>query len=129
MPAGLVGAWGFGEGDGTTVGDSSGGGHDGTLSGAGVNWDPAGKNGGALSFDGGSGKVTIPHASDISFGSSYTLEAWVKPSTLNGYQTILVKEETSGCGFERWHGLLDDVRIYRRPVSAAQIRADMANGI
>ena len=213
VPPGLVGAWGFNEGDGTTVADSSGAGHDGTLSGAGVTWDPAGKNGSAISFDGGSGKVTIPHASDISFGSSYTLEAWVKPSTLNGYQTILMKEQTSGCaywlqtvdadissgfnnggcaehrsgspairlnrwshlaavfnnatdtyklylngraisstaetgapvrnsqalvlgqsgcsgcGFERWHGLLDDVRIYRRPVSAAQIRADMANGI
>ena len=213
VPPGLVGAWGFDEGDGTTVGDSSGRGHDGTLSGAGVDWDPAGKNGSALSFDGNSGNVKIPHASDISLASSYTLEAWVKPSTLSGYQTILVKEETSGCGywlqtadtdissgfnsggcdehrsgpqpiplnqwshlaavfnnttntyklylngtaisstteteapvrnsqdlvlgqsgcsgcgFERWHGLLDDVRVYRKALSAAQIQADMANGI
>ena len=35
----------------------------------------------------------------------------------------------SGCGFERWQGLIDDVRIYDRPLSAAQIRADMANGV
>ena len=121
VPPGLVGAWGFDEGDGTTVGDSSGGGHDGTLSGAGVSWDPAGKNGSALSFDGDSGNVTIPHASDISLASSFTLEAWVKPSTLSGYQTIVMKEETSRLrvlaadGGHRHQQRLQQRRLHRTP--------------
>ena len=35
LPTGLVGAWGFNEGAGTTVADASGNGNDGTLTGAG----------------------------------------------------------------------------------------------
>ncbi len=213
VPPGLVGAWGFNEGSGATVGDSSGNGNDGTLSGAGATWNPAGKNGGALSFDGGAGKVTIPNSSQLSLATSYTLEAWVNPTSLAGYQTILMKEQTSGCGywlqtadtrissgfndggciehlsngppiplgqwshlaavfnnatdtytlylngtaiasssetdapvpntqalvfgqsscsgcgFERWHGLIDDVRVYNRRLTRAQIRADMNTGV
>ncbi len=43
--------------------------------------------------------MTIPHTSSLSFSSSYTLEAWVKPSALSGYQTILIKEQTGGCAY------------------------------
>jgi hypothetical protein len=38
----------------------------------------------------------------------------------------------SGCGScanERWNGLLDDIRIYNRPLNTAEIQADMNNGI
>ena len=212
VPTGLVGAWGLNEGAGTTATDSSGSGNNGVLSGAGVTWDPAGKFGRALAFNGSSGNVTIPHTSSLSFSSSYTLEAWVKPSALSGYQTILIKEQTGGCaywlqttgnkissgfasggcrehvnsspnlalnqwshlaavfndaantytlylngtavatqsetsvpvptsqalvfgqsgcgcGFERWRGLIDEIRIYNRPLSAAEVQADMNNGI
>ena len=87
VPTGLVGAWGLNEGAGTTATDSSGSGNNGVLSGAGVTWDPAGKFGRALAFNGSSGNVTIPHTSSLSFSSSYTLEAWVKPSALSGYET------------------------------------------
>ena len=99
VPTGLVGAWGLNEGAGTTATDSSGSGNNGVLSGAGVTWDPAGKFGRALAFNGSSGNVTIPHTSSLSFSSSYTLEAWVKPSALSGYQTILIKEQTGGCAY------------------------------
>jgi hypothetical protein len=145
--------------------------------------------------------------------SSYTLEAWVKPTALSGYQTVLIKEATSGCGywlqtagtaissgfknggcrehsanspplavnqwshlaavfddaantytlyingtavstqsettapvpntqalvfgqsgcsscgFERWRGLIDDVRIYNKARTAADVQADMNTGV
>jgi hypothetical protein len=154
------------------------------------------------------------HGSSLNFNSSYTLEAWIKPTALSDYQTILIKEETSGCaywlqtagtrissgfangycrvhlsgaapaiplnqwshlaavfndaantytlylngtavsttaqtaapvpttqplifgqtgwaggGFERWRGLLDDVRIYNRALTTSEVQADMGGGI
>ena len=214
LPTGLVGAWNFNEGFGTTVADSSGSGNNGALAGAGATWTPAGKNAGGLSFNGSSGNVTVPHSASLSLNSSYTLEAWVRPTTLTGYQTILIKEVTSGCGyylqttgaridsgfnsggcrehssgstpaiplnqwshlaavfndsantytlylngtaistinetfapnpntqalvfgqsgctscgFERWRGLLDDIRIYNRPLSAGEVESDMNAGV
>lgn len=151
----------------------------------------------------------MPSAPSLSFNSSYTLEAWVRPTALSGYQTVLIKETTGGCaywlqtsgttvssgfenggcrdhqsttpavpvnqwshlaavfndsantytlylngtpistqsetvapvansqalvfgqsacggcGYERWRGLLDEIRIYNRPLSTAEVRADM----
>jgi hypothetical protein len=212
-PTGLVGAWGFNEGGGTTVTDSSGSGNNGTLSGAGATWSTAGRYGGALSFNGSSGNVTVPNSASLNFNSSYTLEAWVRPTALSGYQTIFIKEVTGGCGYwlqttgnaissgfstsvclehvstgsavpvnqwshlaavfddaantytlyldgvalsaqnetsnpvpntqalvfgqsacsncnyERWRGQIDDVRLYNRPLTAAEIQADMNTGI
>ena len=49
-PATLVAAYGFDEGTGTTVYDSSGNGNNGTISNA--TWSTAGKYGDALSFNG-----------------------------------------------------------------------------
>ena len=114
------------------MGDSSGSGNNGTLSGAGATWTAGGKNGGALSFNGSSGNVTVPHSASISLNPSYTLEAWVKPTALSGYQTVLIKEVTGGCGGcgnERWRGLLDDVRIYSRPLTATEIQTDLNTGV
>lgn len=157
--------------------------------------------------------MTVPNATSLNFGSSYTLEAWVRPSTLSGWQTILIKETTSGCGywlqtfgtnissgfsnggcrdhtsagpavplnqwshvaavfndaantytlylngaviqtatettapvpnsqalvfgqsgctscsFERWRGLLDDVRIYGRALTTSEVQVDMNSGL
>ena len=213
VPTGLVGAWAFNEGAGATASDASGNGNHGVVAGAGATWTTSGKYGGALSFNGSSGSVTVPNAPSISLSSSYTLEAWVRPTALSGYQTILIKETTggcsywlqtnatgvssglgnggcrehqsttpavpvnqwshlaavfndtantytiylngvavstqsetaapvansqalvfgqsgcSGCGFERWRGLFDDIRIYNRPLSTAEIQTDMNGGI
>ena len=156
----------------------------------------------------------MPHSASLSLNSSYTLEAWVRPTTLTGYQTILIKEANSGCGywlqttgtridsgfnsggcrehisgstptiplnqwshlaavfndsantytlylngtaistinettapipntqalvfgqsgctscaFERWRGILDDIRIYNRPLSAGEVQSDMNAGV
>src|SRR5580765_6634554 len=46
----LVAAYGFGEGSGTTVADTSGNANSGTI--AGASWSPTGKFGTALSFNG-----------------------------------------------------------------------------
>ena len=50
-----VAAYGFNEGSGTTTSDATGSGRTGTLNNA--TWSTAGKNGGALSFNGTSSRV------------------------------------------------------------------------
>ena len=59
---GLVAAYGFDEGTGTSVADASGNGHTGSVNGA--TWASAGKFGKALSFNGANAIVTIPDAAD-----------------------------------------------------------------
>ncbi len=205
-------AYSFNEGSGTTASDSSGNGNTGTIS-AGPVWSAQGKFGSALAFT-GSGNVIVPHAPTVNLTSSFTLSAWVKPTALSGYQTILIKETTGGCaywlqtngnqvssgfnngsgctehqtttanlplnawsyltavfddaastyqiyvngnlvssqtetgkiqpntqslvfgqsgcsscGFERWQGLIDEVRIYNRALSPSEIQADMGTPI
>lgn len=213
VPTGLVGAWGFNQGSGTSVPDSSGSGNHGTLSGAGATWNAAGRYGGGLSFNGTAGKVTVPHSASLSLTSSHTIEAWVRPTALNGYQTVLIKEVSGGCAYwlqtvgnringgfnsggcrehvsttptiplnqwshlavvfddaantytlylngtailtetetavpapstqalvfgqsactscssERWRGTIDDIRIYTRALTAAEIQADLSTGV
>ena len=71
----LVARYGFNEGSGTTLTDSSGHGLNGTISGA--TWTTAGKNGGALSFNGSSGYVDLGNASGWALTGSATWSAWV----------------------------------------------------
>ena len=80
-PSGLVAAYGFDEGSGTTVTDASGNGNNGTV--ANATWSTAGKFGEALSFNGTSSLVTIPNSASLQLSSGMTLEAWVDPSTVN----------------------------------------------
>lgn len=77
---GLVAAFGFDEGSGTRVGDSSGNGNGGTITGA--SWSSAGRFGKALVFGQGS-LVTIPDSLSLKMTGGITLEAWVKPTALN----------------------------------------------
>src|SRR5262249_6037260 len=83
-------------GTGTSTADSSGNNNTGTLS-SGVTWT-AGKLGNAVSFN-GAGKISAPDNSTLDLSSSFTLSAWIKPSALSGYQTVLIKESTGGCGY------------------------------
>ena len=80
-PAGLVAAYGFDEGSGTTVSDASGNGNNGTISNA--TWSTAGKYGKALSFNGTNALVTIPDAASLHLTTGMTLEAWVDPTTVS----------------------------------------------
>ena len=80
---GLVAAYGFNEGSGTTVNDASGNRHNGTLQG-GASWTTSGKYGKAISFNGTGALVSIPNSSLLQLRTAMTLEAWVNPSTLTG---------------------------------------------
>lgn len=72
--AGLVGAWNFDEGTGTTAADSSGNGNDGTLVGGPI-WT-AGKVGTALTFDGFDSVVRLGSAPLISPNQPFTVAYW-----------------------------------------------------
>ncbi len=75
---GLVAAYAFDEGSGTTVTDASGNGNNGTITNA--TWSTSGKYGDALSFNGTNALVTIPNSASLQLSSGMTLEAWVNPS-------------------------------------------------
>ncbi|HMH70028.1 MAG TPA: LamG-like jellyroll fold domain-containing protein, partial [Candidatus Saccharimonadales bacterium] len=99
---GLVASYNFNEGTGTTLTDGTGKNHTGTLSG--VTWSTTGKYGKALSFNGTNNWVTIADANDLDMTSGMTLEAWVKPSTLTGWRTIMTKEASGGMAYTLYSG-------------------------
>jgi PKD repeat protein len=78
--SGLVAAYGFEEGTGSTVSDLSGNGNPGAITGA--TWTTQGKYGNALSFDGTNSLVVVNSSSSLNMSSAMTQEAWVYP-TLN----------------------------------------------
>ena len=80
-PAGVVAAYGFDEGSGSTVTDTSGNGNNGTI--ANTTWATSGEFGKALQFNGSSSVVTIPDSASLHLSSGMTLEAWVNPSTVD----------------------------------------------
>ena len=90
---GLVAAFGFDEGSGSSVSDASGNGNNGTV----VNgsW-VAGKYGKALQFNGSSTVVTVPDSASLHLSSGMTLEAWVDPSTVNSqWRDVVYKANDS----------------------------------
>ena len=93
-PAGLIASYSFNEGSGTTLTDRSGKGHTGTI--AGATWTTQGKSGSALSFDGINDLVTVNDAADLDLTTGMTLEAWVRPSSVTNWRTVLLKERTGG---------------------------------
>ena len=95
---GLVAAYGFDEGAGTTTADRTGNGNTGTLSNA--TWSTAGKFGNALFFNGNNARVNVADSNSLDLTSAMTLEAWVRPSiTSAGYRTVLMKEQSGNLGY------------------------------
>lgn len=90
---GLVAYWMFDDGAGTSLSDSSGNGHTGTIYGA--TWVP-GKIGQALRFDGASTYAQVPDAPDLSGWDKYSMEAWIYLNGLSqdNWQYVLEKD---GC--------------------------------
>ncbi len=97
LPPSLVAAYSFDENAGTTAGDLSGNGNVGTISGA--TWNPTGKNGKALTFDGANDLVNVPDSSSLDLTSGMTLEAWVNPNSGSGWRTVLFKEQTGNLAY------------------------------
>jgi hypothetical protein len=92
-----VAAYAFEEGSGGTVADATGKGHTGTIREAA--WTTAGKNGKALQFDGVNDWVAIDDAADLRLSTGMTLEAWVNPSSLTGWRTVIMKERAGDLAY------------------------------
>ena len=73
---GLVAAYNFNEGSGTTVSDASGNGITGNIFGA--TWTTGGRYGNALSFNGSSSYVDLGNPALLQITGSMTWSAWVK---------------------------------------------------
>ncbi|MEP7310457.1 MAG: LamG-like jellyroll fold domain-containing protein, partial [Acidobacteriota bacterium] len=86
-----VAAYSFNEGTGTATNDASGNGRTGALTNA--TWTSTGKNGGALSFNGSSSRVTVADSAALRLSTAMTLEAWINPSGAGApdWQAIIYK--------------------------------------
>ncbi|WP_439676609.1 LamG-like jellyroll fold domain-containing protein [Embleya sp. MST-111070] len=93
---GLMAQYGFNASSGTVLVDGTGQGNDGTV--AGATWVP-GRTGNALSFNGTSSMVTVPHSARLTLTTGMTLEAWVKPTAITGWRSILLKERGGGLSY------------------------------
>jgi glucose/arabinose dehydrogenase len=93
---GLVAAYSFNEGTGSTLTDRTGQGHTGTITGAA--WTTQGRFGSALAFDGVNDRVTVNDAPALDLTTGMTLEAWVYPTALGAgsWRNVLIKERPGG---------------------------------
>ncbi|MFS1299376.1 LamG-like jellyroll fold domain-containing protein [Streptosporangium longisporum] len=91
---GLVAAYGMEETSGNAVTDSSGQNNNGTASN--TNQITSGKYGKALSFNGATSWVTVNNADSLQLTTGMTLSAWVNPTTVTGWRTVVMKEYDSG---------------------------------
>ena len=89
--SGLVAAFGFEETAGTTTTDSSGTGNTGTITGA--TRSATGKFGRSLSFTANSQYVSVPDSSSLDLTTAFSLEAWVQPTLVSNWRTVLLKEQ------------------------------------
>ena len=89
--SGLVAAWSFNEGTGTTVADASGNSNTGTISGA--TWSTLGRYGNALSFNGVNNLVLVNSNPSLNLTTGMTLSAWVFPTAAqSGWRAIVQRE-------------------------------------
>ena len=94
QPTGPIAAYSFDEGAGASAGDTSGNAHTGVV--AGAAWTSQGKFGSALSFDGVNDWVTVASTSSLALTNAMTLSAWVYPTTLGTWRTVILKERAGG---------------------------------
>jgi len=97
VSSGLLAAYSFNAGSGTTTVDSSGNGLTGTISGA--SWTSGGRYGNALSFNGTNSYVNLGNPTVLKGTGSMTWAAWVKATaTPSDDGDIISKSNSSG-----WH--------------------------
>ena len=103
VQTGLVAAFAFDEGTGRH-GElmSSGNANNGTI--ANATWSTAGRFGNALSFNGTNARVNINDSASLDLTTAMTLEAWVRPSAINGWETVILKERTGGLAYALYGG-------------------------
>jgi glucose/arabinose dehydrogenase len=88
---GLVAAYNFDAGTGTSLSDLSGQGNTGAISGA--TWTTSGRYGGALVFNGSSNLVAVNAAPSLNLSTAMTIEAWVYPTaSQTGWRAIVQRE-------------------------------------
>ena len=63
---------------------------------SGAVWSASGRFGSALSFDGVNDWVTVADSSVARSVVGMTVEAWVRPSRLGGWRTVVFKERPGG---------------------------------
>ncbi|HWN27636.1 MAG TPA: LamG-like jellyroll fold domain-containing protein, partial [Actinomycetospora sp.] len=98
---GVVAAYGFDEASGTTATDAIDG-HTGTIAGATRSLD--GRFGRALSFDGVDDWVSVPHDPTLNLSAAMTLEAWVKPTALTNWRSVITKEQATALPYALYAG-------------------------
>ena len=99
-PSGLVAAYSFNEGSGSTVTDVSGHNITGTISGAA--WTAGGRYGNALVFNGSTSFVDLGNPAALQLTGSMTIEAWIN-ATANppdDGQIVAKSNDTSGWQFK-----------------------------
>ncbi len=110
----LVAAYGFEEPSGTQVVDASGYGNHGTISGA--TRVTTSQFGNVLSFNGSSNWVTVNDTASLDLTTGMTVEAWVYPTSISGWRTVTIKEQTGSASY--WLYANDDAN---RPANVVNI--------
>ena len=87
----------FNDNAGTVAVDSSGNSNNATLQGA--TWTTAGRYGSGLTFNGLDNSLTVPDAPSLDLSTGMTLEAWVYPTALSGWRTVVLKEVAGGLAY------------------------------
>jgi hypothetical protein len=120
---GLVSYWRLGETGGATVDDAKGANNGGLNGGVSLGIAGAINNDAntAMAFDGSSGVVSVANHASLNITGTLSIEAWVKPDTVDSQsRTILIKESggstsvrqyrlgmtTLGDGVPRWRGAI-----------------------
>ncbi len=98
--AGLVAAYSFNEGTGSTVTDLSGNNITGTIVGA--TWTTGGRYGNGLSFNGSTNYVDLGNPAALQLTGSMTIEAWIKAAAnpADDGQIVAKSDGTAGWQFK-----------------------------
>jgi hypothetical protein len=87
---GLVAAYAFSEGLGTTTADTSGNANIGALTND-PTWTTQGEFGNAIAFDGVDDFITVADNATLDLSSGGTLSVWVRLNTINRWNSIIAK--------------------------------------
>jgi hypothetical protein len=96
QPSGLVAAYSFSEGSGSSTVDRSGNGNNGAITGA--TWSSGGKFGNALSFT-GSARVTVADSASLDLTTGMTLMAWISPTANTNWRTVILKQTSNDLAY------------------------------